>query len=204
MVNPGTYDISIVRGIETDTIILQCRDDSVVVSGTLAPNVAGVFVPSGTYASYPLFILEATPSAFCYFHPIALTYVIAQILTDGSLTNYWLSPPGTTEPTASYAPQGANTGTAVATDHPVDLSGYGASAHVRRTVNATDVLIDLNPSITDPTTGEITIPALTSAQTLALPFTGKFMWDLVLGLLGNRFGPFIKGSYTVSDNITQQ
>jgi hypothetical protein len=203
VVNPGIYDISIVRGIESNAIILQCRDDSVAISGTLSPNAVGTYVPCGTFSSYPLFILEGSPAYFCYFNPVAASYVIAAILTNAALTNYWSPTAPLTEPTGTYVAHGANTGTATATDHPVDLTGYTAEAKVRRTVNATDILFDLNPSITDPTTGEITIPSLTTSQTEALQFTGRFMWDFVLVLAGQRFGPFVTGKFTVSDNITQ-
>lgn len=203
MVVPGTLPLSIIRGIEFSELILQCRDESVVVSGTLNPNITGTYVLSGTYAAYPLFVLEGSPSTFIYFNTAAASYVIARTLTDAALTDYWSPASPLTEPTGTYAPNGAYTGTATATDHPVDLTGFGVQAKVRRSENATDIYIDLNPSITTPATGEITIPAITSAATGALEFVGNFKWDLVLTQAGQRFGPFIKGPFSVSDNITQ-
>lgn len=204
MLNPGDLPLSITRGIEFAGAILQCRDDSVTVTGTLSPNVTGTYVPCGTFAAYPLFILAGSPSTFLYFNTAAASYVIARTLTNAALTDYWSPAAALTEPTGTYAPHGANTGTATATDHPVDLSGFTAEAKVRRTNNPdADVYIDLAPVITDAVNGEVTIPTMTSAQTRALGFTGDFHWDFVLTLAGERFGPFLAGKFTISDNITQ-
>lgn len=205
MVEPGNLPLQITRGIEFDSIILKCKDENVVVSGTLSPNVAGTFVASGFFASYQLYILTGAPSTFLYFNAAAASYVIARILTTAALTDYWVPAAPITEPSGTYAPQGANTGTATATDNPVDLTNYDVEAKVRRTVNATDIYLDLNPSITDAAAGEITIPAITAAVTELLDFTGKFMWDLVLTLNAgvDRFGPYVQGEFVVKDNITQ-
>lgn len=202
MVNPGILALSLTRGITFGSRVLLLRDDSVAVSGTLSPDVTGSFVPSGTFATYPLFILSGSPSTFLYYNTAAASYVIARLLTNAALTDYWSPTVALTEPTGSYVAHGANTGTATATDHPVDLTGYGVDAEVRRTPKG-EVYIDLNPSITNASTGEITIPAISKADTALLEFTGDFNWDLVLTNTGVRFGPYIKGSFTVSDNITQ-
>lgn len=203
MVEPGNLPLSVIRGIEFDSVVLQCKDENVVVTGTLSPNVAGTFVSSGFFASYQLYILAGSPSTFLYFNAAAASYVIARILTTGALTDYWVPAAPITDPNGTYTPQGANTGTATATDNSVDLTGYDVEAKVRRTVNATDIFIDLNPSITNFAIGEITIPLMTTTVTAALDFTGTFMWDLVLTTGGNRFGPYVKGVFTVSDNVTQ-
>lgn len=205
MVEPGNLPLQIIRGIEFDSIILKCKDENVVVTGTLSPNVAGTFVASGFFNSYQLYILPGAPSTFLYFNSNDASYVIARTLTTGALTDYWVPAVPITEPTGTYAPQGANTGTATATDNPVDLTNYDVEANVRRTVNATDIYIDLNPSITNAAGGEITIPAIDATVTGALDFTGKFMWDLVLTLNAgaDRFGPYVQGEFVVKDNITQ-
>src|SRR5437879_5286241 len=128
MVNPGTLPLSIIRGIAFDSRVLTARDDSVAVTGTLNPNVAGTYVPSGTFASYPLFILAGSPSTFLYFNTAAASYVIARLLTNAALTDFWSPAAPLIEPTGTYAPHGANTGTATASDHPIDLTGYGVQA----------------------------------------------------------------------------
>lgn len=204
MLSPGNLPLSIVRGIEFPGAILQCRDYGLAVTGTLAPNVVGTYPVVGTYAAFPLFILGGSPATFCYYNTAAASYVIARTLTDAALTDYWSPAVPITEATGTYLPHGANTGTATATDHPVDLTGFTAEAKVRRTVNATDVLIDLAPTITNAATGEITIPTISTATTKALQFTGNFMWDLVLVSGGQRFGPFVQGKFVISDNVTQE
>lgn len=204
MVTPGILPLAIIRGIKFPSRVLLCRDESVVVTGTLNPDVTGTYVPSGTFSGYPLFILAGAPSTFLYFNAADASYVIARILTTGALTDYWLPSSPLIEPTGDYVGQGSNTGTASATDHPVDLTGYDVAATVRRSEKA-EVYIDLNPSITNAATGEITIPAISSGTTEALEFIGDFMWDLVLTQNAgvDRFGPYIKGPFVVSDNITQ-
>ncbi len=200
---PGILPLSIIRGTQFQERILRCADDSVAVTGTLSPNVVGTFVLSGTFGGYDLFILPGAPATFCYYNAAAASYVIARILTTAALTNYWVPAAPILVPSGTYVGQGANTGTATADDGTVDLTGFTAQAEVRRTVDATDVTIDLNPSVTSPSTGEITIPAISSAVTELYDFTGTFYWDLVLISGGERVGVFVKGSFTIADNITQ-
>src|SRR6266478_373390 len=175
MILPGTLPLSIIRGIAFDGVVLRCSDGKVTVSGTLSPNAA------------------------------AASFVIARLLTTAALTDYW-SPtvPLTDEPTGTYLPHGANTGTATATDHPTDLTGLTPKAEVKRTSNS-DVTLDLNPSITDLATAEVTIPGISTNDTRDMDFVGTFRWDLVFESgAGERFGPYVKGPFTVSDNITQK
>src|SRR6185369_10627438 len=90
MILPGNLPLSVIRGITFDAVDLQFSDGNVVVSGTLSPDVTGVFVPSGKYNGSQLFILAGTPSTFLYVNPTATRYIIARILTDGGLTDYWV------------------------------------------------------------------------------------------------------------------
>src|SRR5438045_3512741 len=99
MIASGNLPLSIIRGIEFPGFILQCRDDKVVVSGTLSPNAAGTYVPSGDFSGYPLFILDGATSYFIYFNVAAASYVIASLLTTGALTDFWLPSSPLTEPT---------------------------------------------------------------------------------------------------------
>ncbi len=205
MILPGTLPLSIIRGIAFDGVVLRCSDGKVTVSGTLSPNAAGLYVPSGEFANHELFVLDGAPSTFLYFNAAAASFVIARLLTTAALTDYW-SPtvPLTDEPTGTYLPHGANTGTATATDHPTDLTGLTPKAEVKRTSNS-DVTLDLNPSITDLATAEVTIPGISTNDTRDMDFVGTFRWDLVFESgAGERFGPYVKGPFTVSDNITQK
>ena len=203
MITPGILPLSIIRGIEFDSVVLQFRDQNAVVTGTLSPGATGTYIASGNYGGLPLYVLEGSPSYFLYYNIAAASYVIAGLLTDAALTNFWSPASPLTEPTGTYSPHGANTGTATVADNPVNLSGFGVQAQVRRTPSA-EIYINLNPSITNPSVGEVTIPSISNANTKALTFTGNFEWDLVLvDGSGNRIGPYIKGPFPVSDNITQ-
>ncbi len=203
-VSPGNLPLEIIRDSEFDSFVLQLRNDTVTVTGSLSPDVTGDFVPSGTYNSSQLFILAGSPSTFMYVNPVAGCYVIARTLTDAALTDYWSQDtPDVDEPSGVYSANGAVTGVATANDNPVDLTGYGVEAQVRRTSKSTNIVLDLAPFISDPTVGEITIPSLTSTQTKALTLTGDFRWDLMLTNTGNRFGPYVVGKFTISDLITK-
>lgn len=200
---PGTYPLSVTRGIAFPGVVFRCADDSASVTGTLSPNVVGTFVLTGQFGGYDLFVLSGTPSTFLYYNAAAASYVIARILTTAALTDYWSPSSPITEPTGTYAPHGANTGTATATDHPLDLTGYTVQGQVRRTSEAA-VTLDLNPSITNASIGEFTIPAISSDDTRDFDFVGAFNWDTVfVNGAGERVDIPIKGPFTVSDNITQ-
>ena len=202
-VQPGNLPLSITRGIEFPAQVLQCKSDDLTVTGTLVPNVTGTYVLSGTYNGFPLFILAGTPACFCYYSTPATSYIISRTLSNGGLTDFFVPSSPLTEPTGDYIGVGAYTGTATATDHVFDLTGYTAEAYVRRTTNPdAEIYIDLNPSVTDAANGELTIPAISSTVTAALEFTGNFKWDLVLISGGQRIGTFIEGKFPVSDNVT--
>lgn len=89
-----------------------------------------------------------------------------------------------------------------ATPAAVNLTGWSVYSEVRKSPTAS-VALDFAPAITDPTAGEITIE-LTDEETKALTITGKFRWDLLLETPGGvRLGPFLAGTVTISDDITQ-
>lgn len=199
---PGYLPLSIIRGIEFQGRILRCADENVSVTGTLSPNVVGTFILSGQFGGYDLFVLPGAPSTFLYYNAAATSYVIARLLTTAALTDYWKPSSNITVPTGSYVAHGANSGTATATDHTIDLTGFTAEAEVKRNANS-DVILDLNPSVSDPTNGEITIPGITSTDTQDIEDVGTFQWDLVLKSSGERVGVYLKGPFVVSDNITQ-
>ena len=205
-IQAGTLPLEIIRGTQFAGAILQCRDENVAVTGTADPAIPGTYVLSGTFSGFPLFIFAGyTPATFVYYNSAAASYVLAYVLTTAALTDYWKPAVAITEPTGTYLPHGAAGGTATITDNPVDLTGFTAESTVRRTENpSAELYIDLAPTITDFTGGEITIPAMTHTQTGALEFTGNFKWDLVLVSGGERFGPFVKGPFVVADNITQE
>lgn len=208
MVNPGALSFAIIRGIAFEWpggIVLQCRDEKINVTA-LWPGVAGQYVPCGTFSGYDLFILPAAASSFIYFNPVAASYVIAETLTTGALTDYWLPSSPLLEPSGTYIGQGSLIGIVAANDNPTDLTGYAAEATVRRSEKpGAEIVLDLNPSVTNAPIGEVTIPGISKADTFLLKYIGDFRWDFVLRLIstGERFGPFARGQFVISDNITQ-
>lgn len=206
MAAPGLLDFSVIRGIQFDQVILQCRDDKVLVSGGPFLNVVGTYVPSGTFNSKDLYVKAGNPVWFIYFHSGLGTYIIAQLLTTGSVTDYFGPSVGLfTEATGPYVGVGAYTGSLTADDNPVDLTGYSAEMKVRRSEKiGSETVLDLAPVITNFAFGEITIPSISKVDTEAIPIIGEFKTDLVLVNTGSgeRFGPFVRGQFLISDNIT--
>lgn len=203
--SPGNLPLTLIRGTEFESVVLQCRDESVVVTGSLSPDVTGTYTPHGTFGSYDLYILEQNPSTFLYFNVAASSYVIARLLTQAALTDYWTPAAPITEPTGTYVAHGANTGTATATDNPVNLATYTPEAQVRRSARG-GLILNLQPTVTNAGTGEITIPVIPTDDTELITSYGIFYWDLVLMVTatGERLGPFVQGTFTISDNITQE
>lgn len=199
---PGQYDLAIIRGITFSGLVLQCRDENATVTGTIVPDATGLYVPSGVFADHQLYILAGAPSYFLYFSPLYLGYLISDLLTTGTVTNSWAPTPAQEEPSGTYTPFGTFTGTADVSDNPRDLTGYTVEAVVRRN-DTEEVLIDLQPMITDAVNGEITIPPIAPIETEVIPYVGLFHWDLVLNDGVNRFGPYIEGKFWISDNTTQ-
>ncbi len=203
MVLPGTLPLSIIRGISFDGRILICADENVTVTGTLSPNVVGEFTLTGQFGGFDMFVLSGAPATFLYYNAAETGYVIARLLTTAALTDYWSPAAPSTSPSGTYLPHGANTGNATATDNPVDLSNFTPKAEVKRTSNS-EVTLDLNPSVTNASAGEITIPPISSDDTQDFDFVGTFNWDLILVAgSGERSGPYIKGPFVIADNITQ-
>ncbi len=202
--SPGNLPLTLIRGIEFESVILQCRDANVLVTGTIVPDATGLYTPHGTFGSSNLYILEGAPSYFIYFHPIVQTYIIASTLTTGALVDGWVPALPQDGPNGDFIGTGAYTGTATASNNPVDLTNYTPEAQVRRNPRSS-VILDLNPSVTDAVNGEVTIPAIPTADTTLLTSFGVFYWDFILKTPYNeRLGPFVSGSFTISDSITQE
>jgi hypothetical protein len=204
---PGSVPLTLIRGTQFSGIVLECKDGDITVTGTLSPDVTGAYEEAGSYNGYPMFVLEGSPSTFIFVNTFvnpAGRYVIGRTLTDGDPVNYWQkSNSNKNDVSGTYSPNGAYTGTATVTDHPTDLTGYTAQAEVRRTPKG-ETFLNLNPSVTDPTGGEITIPSIDYTVTAAITFTGLYQWDLVpVNGSGQRLNPIIQGTFTISDNITQ-
>lgn len=84
---------------------------------------------------------------------------------------------------------------------PVDLEDFEVFADVRQTPPC-EISFSFGPEITDAAEGEITI-LISDEDTNDLPL-GAFFWDLVLqNPSGARMGPYLAGSVTVRQPISQ-
>jgi len=87
-------------------------------------------------------------------------------------------------------------------DSPIDLTGWKPFAEVRKKPGAT-IILNLNPTLTNPTDGEITIPKLTDEETYDLK-VGDYQWSLILeDPTGDRRGPYLAGGFTISATPTK-
>lgn len=83
--------------------------------------------------------------------------------------------------------------------NPINLSGWTPYSTMR---NGYGKPIDLQPSITNAATGEVTI-SLTKETTDTFT-VGEQYWDLLFQKpSGQRIGPYITGIITVKDTVTQ-
>ncbi len=88
-----------------------------------------------------------------------------------------------------------------ATGEFIDLTGYTPFAEVREN-RSSAVVLDLAPTITDATSGEVTID-IADETTDALT-KGAFVWDLMLEDGDDkRLGPYVAGRVEIEDGITQ-
>jgi hypothetical protein len=83
-----------------------------------------------------------------------------------------------------------------------DITGWTPWAEVRSAPDLT-LILNLNPFISNAAGGIVTFPAIQDEQTILMP-EGKFKWDFTMqDPSGQRFGPYIKGSFTIKSKITQ-
>lgn len=82
-----------------------------------------------------------------------------------------------------------------------DITGWTAWAEVRSAPDET-LILDLAPTISDPENGVVTLPAIEEKTTALLP-DGKFEWDLILqDPSGQRLGPYVRGTFVITDQAT--
>ncbi len=83
----------------------------------------------------------------------------------------------------------------------VNISGWTAHALVRSTPQR-HIVLDLEPTIPVGTDGAVVI-AFTDEDTLAWT-PGDFIWDLILERpSGERLGPFLAGTFTISTAVSR-
>lgn len=83
-----------------------------------------------------------------------------------------------------------------------DITGWTPFAEVRAAPDET-LILNLNPVISDATQGIVTIPAIPDEDTVLLT-DGKYKWDFTMeDPTGDRFGPYIRGSFIIKSKVTQ-
>lgn len=82
-----------------------------------------------------------------------------------------------------------------------DLTGYSVFAEVKTAKGAGAVFLNLSPTVSNATAGQISI-SLTDTQTAALT-AGTYGWDLVIeNASGERTGPILQGEFEVEEIYT--
>lgn len=87
-------------------------------------------------------------------------------------------------------------------NNPVDLTNWKVWAYVKEEPEST-LILDLQAVITDALHGMITIPEILDEQTILMEDLDG-AWDMIFQLpTGERIGPFVAGSFTISSIITE-
>lgn len=83
----------------------------------------------------------------------------------------------------------------------VDATGWTVAAEVRATPGGS-VLINLSPSFTNASNGEITIPGIND-ETTATYVAATNSWDLIVEDLSDNMQKIFAGSFIIQNKITQ-
>lgn len=82
-----------------------------------------------------------------------------------------------------------------------DLTGFSAAAQVRVEPGG-DVILDLEPAVTNAVGGEITLTAFSDEET-SIYVAGVYHWDLILTNVTNSVsGRYLAGQFYIVDKIT--
>lgn len=85
---------------------------------------------------------------------------------------------------------------------PFDLTDYTAQAQVRAEPGG-DVILDLDPIVTTPLTGEVTLATFTDEET-SLYVAGVYQWDFLLTNVTNEVtGRYLAGQFYIVNKITE-
>ena len=97
---------------------------------------------------------------------------------------------------------GATTLQMIGGSGPFDLTGYTAQAEVRVQPGDT-VILDLEPIVTAPLSGTITLAVFTDEET-AIFQSGVYQWDLLLTDVTNQvIGRFLAGQFYIVNKDTE-
>lgn len=108
----ATLDIDGVLGANiSDAVIAGQVSETLQVSGTLSPDVTGIYTLQGTFSGLPFWLSENTTTNFIYFNPGIGFYVLGSTLSTASFSDYW-SNGSATSFLGSFTANGELTGTA--------------------------------------------------------------------------------------------
>lgn len=85
-----------------------------------------------------------------------------------------------------------------------NIEGWSAYAQVREKPSSPCVYLNLAPTVSNGTNGEVTIPSLNSNYTANLT-DGRYGWDLFLANgTGFRTGPYLQGPVVITGAYTHK
>jgi hypothetical protein len=84
---------------------------------------------------------------------------------------------------------------------PFDLTGFTCQSQVR-VQPGEDVILDLEPVVSDAVSGMVELTTLTDEETSLFPI-GVYHWDFLLVDVYNEvFGPIVVGQFYIVDKVT--
>jgi hypothetical protein len=89
-------------GALSDAVIGDNTSNTIVVSGTIVPDVTGNFTQRGLFSGYPFYILEGVTPYFIYYNTGLATYVISAALSTGVVVEGWIPATDITTPIGSF------------------------------------------------------------------------------------------------------
>jgi hypothetical protein len=231
MLAPAPYNIFIQRGIVYGPLTITCYDDTPPNSTPAAPLITPLGTGGASAWSYKI-VAEKQNVSFSAASPSGSTVVGNATLDE---TNYnriaWVAVPGadlyliyrtahgtspSTDGLIGFATELTFNDTGLpgnGTEPPavggpgqvVDLTGYTAHGHARRSADAHEILEDLAPVITDEVGGVITIGKFAIEQTLLFKPVNAGVWSLVVeNAAGDWLPPIVGGIYAVTTSVTRK
>lgn len=111
----ATLDVNGTLGGNLDDAVIDNEDaTTVIVTGTLSPDLTGTYTRQGQFSGFDLFILSGSTPAFLYFNATAASYILSTTLSTSSVANAFKPSPAQATPIGTFPHAGTYTGTATA------------------------------------------------------------------------------------------
>lgn len=109
----ATLDVNgVLGGSMDDAVIDNNNATTVVVTGTLVPDLTGTYTKQGQFSSYDLYVKEGTTPAFLYYNAALTNYILSTTLSTASISNAFIPSPVQTTHIGTFVHAGTYTGTA--------------------------------------------------------------------------------------------